>query len=406
MHCGIWDSSLWDLCNRFPYQVHMHCFWQNILFAIGGANPSHRPDAKLMRAAFSISEDDVVLTNIDEMRTAGAKLPPLQATQLLGTKPGEFVLYGGMRLDNMSAASDLWQLQLKGGRRSYMDITVLEQHGDVPSARFGHTLTKIDNQSVLMHGGLSLDLRWSDHFVQDRFRQVLSDQHFYILDVPSKTWTKLGVEAHCARAFHSAVLYKDSVFYVGGLRSRGSLGPKERIHLGEIMEVNLMTKSVCLRHVAGWPEVYISGHASVVIDNKLYVYGGVTQHSTAEIKKVDKNGSNQMYIMSLDELSGSMETAYYDQGDYRATGHSMAVLDRDCIMVIGGSMRGILMYTNKTMCPSPCDLDNCIISQSDIVSPIAWIKCEGSCKKWLHWFCVGITREPRKFVCVNCRPKK
>ena len=65
-----------------------------------------------MRASFSISEDDVVLTNFDEMRTAGAQLPPLQATQLLGTKSGEFVVYGGMRLDNMSAASDLWQLQL------------------------------------------------------------------------------------------------------------------------------------------------------------------------------------------------------------------------------------------------------------------------------------------------------
>ena len=105
--------------------------------------------------------------------------------------------------------------------------------------------------------------------------------------------------------------------------------------------------------------------------------------------KVGENGSNHMYSMILDELLGSMEMACYGQWDYHATGHSITVLDRDCIMIIGGSTQGILMYAT--------------ISQSDIVSPIAWIKCKGSCKKWLHWFCVGITREPREFVCVYCR---
>ena len=130
----------------------------------------------------------------------------------------EFVVYGGIELDNMSVASYLCQLRLKGGRRSYMDVTLIEQHDDVPSARFGHKMTKIDEQSVLMHGGLSLDLRSSDHFVQDTFRQVLSDQHFNILDVASKIWSKLRVKAHCARAFHSAgfltrILYPSLVGY-------------------------------------------------------------------------------------------------------------------------------------------------------------------------------------------------
>ena len=148
-----------------------------------------------------------------------------------------------------------------------------------------------------------------------------------------------------------------------------------------------MTKSVCLWYVAGWPEVYILGHASVVID-KLYIYGGIMQHSKADMKKVDENGSNHMYSMILDELLGSKETACYNKWDYHATGHSIAVLDRDCIMIIGGSMQGTNLYTTKKNV-SPCELDNCTISQSYIASPIAWIKCEGSCKKWLHWFCVG-----------------
>ena len=82
---------------------------------------------------------------------------------------GDFVVYGGMGLDNMSAASDLCQLRLKGERQIYVDVTLMKQHDDVPSARFGHKMTKIDEQSVLVHGGLSLDLRSSDHFVQDTF---------------------------------------------------------------------------------------------------------------------------------------------------------------------------------------------------------------------------------------------
>ena len=159
---------------------------------------------------------------------------------------GDFVVYGGMGLDNMSAASDLCQLRLKGESQIYVDVTLMKQHDDVLSARFGHKMTKIDEQSVLMHGGLSLDLRSSDHFVQDTFRQVLSDQHFNILGVASKTWSKLGVKAHCARAFHSAgfltrILYPS----FGGSWSHGSLGPRERIHRGQIMEVTKW-RSLCV----------------------------------------------------------------------------------------------------------------------------------------------------------------
>ena len=75
------------------------------------------------------------------------------------------------------------------------------------------------------------------------------------------------------------------------------------------------------------------------------------QHSKADMKKVGENGSNHIYSMILDELLESMETACYDQWDYHATGHSIIVLDGDCIMIIGGSMQRILLYTTKKMSP-------------------------------------------------------
>lgn len=87
---------------------------------------------------------------------------------------------------------------------------------------------------------------------------------------------------------------------------------------------------------------------------------------------------------------------------FQYAGHSVLKLSDDCFMICGRKHRQHFVYTSKPMVPGACDLnDYCKIIESEETSPIVWIQCEDSCKKWLHQFCVGVLNKNvrGKYLC-------
>jgi hypothetical protein len=112
------------------------------------------------------------------------------------------------------------------------------------------------------------------------------------------------------------------------------------------------------------------------------------------------------YVLIYDLTSTSLNTISTKEIHLTA-GNSSLVLSNDCFMILSGSNKNFYVYTSKLMKPNPCDLkEKCVIYDSPEISPIAWVQCEGKCKRWLHQFCVGVLESGPpmgKYFCQDCK---
>lgn len=385
------------------------------LMITGGAK--HEEEATWMQAAqlhlltFAIEENDVTLKSVNTAKVVGASLSPLTSAAGIVSKQTVYI-FGGLDTSLMQPSNEMFVLNHITGIT--YDCTIFKDPdtcdvqlkndqfmtGEVPSPRMGHSFTAIDDQYVILFGGMNFK---GDSAFQRSFEPNATDGHFYKLDLNTMEWKRLETPSVLSRAYHQAVYLQDrrTILFTGGV-TYTSTQSVNRIPLGEVLCLNVDTETISTVVFDGL-SVCLSHHASCIHDGTIIVQGGYQQGTpTATRPKQEKS----IYVLDL-EAKVHKVTHPDVHFETATTGHTAMSVDSTCIIFIGGSTQSIFAYTSKKFTPDSCDLaDDCSIEDSPEVSPISWIQCEGKCKKWLHQFCAKVEHIPKgKWMCKNCNTK-
>jgi hypothetical protein len=396
----------------FPAEGHVNvCINSTSYLFWGGARRGQEASWSaadtLYKCTYYVDDDDVNVDNISTVKLSGAKFTPLQSSAGFYVPTcSTLYVWGGLNLClyNMSQELLIVKLHEKKGVVEIVQppggISLRELKGEIPLGRCGHSLTHFDESLVILHGGLCFPHRNSCSSLS-LFTNVTNDDCFYSFDYDELLWTKLSVHGPVPRAYHTAstmvINGMRSIVYVGGVTKTEST--LHRVSLSEVLilrmdsERNFLTETVTFGNS---PAVGVSYHSAAVIGPYMFVVGGVDENNL--------EGRHSITVFNFQSLS--CEIVSLDPS-FRSAGHSALVLSDDCLMICGGKQLQYFVYTSKPMVPSCCELnENCQIMASSETSPIAWVQCEGSCKRWLHQYCVGVldsNLSRKKFVCDLCK---
>lgn len=138
-------------------------------------------------------------------------------------------------------------------------LKIIQASGDNPSARIGHSFTKISNQKVILFGGVENSLT-NPSFCND----------IYILHINALElrWEKLLIDGlkPSPRESHSAVLYENVIVIFGGMNGQQRLNDTWTFDIN----TNRFEKMEC----SGFTPTARSLHTANVSNDTMYIYGG------------------------------------------------------------------------------------------------------------------------------------
>ncbi|KAL8818728.1 MAG: hypothetical protein Q9223_002700 [Gallowayella weberi] len=131
--------------------------------------------------------------------------------------------------------------------------TLVDNYGDIPGVRMGHTACLWQGSKLLVYGG------------ENEHREYLTD--VVIFDLKTAHWTQPEVRGPIpkGRARHAATVYDDKLYIVGGLAGN------ETYTLDEICYLDLKT----MTWSRSWSFVYRFDHSTWVWGGKIWVFGGI-----------------------------------------------------------------------------------------------------------------------------------
>ncbi|TPX08377.1 uncharacterized protein E0L32_010107 [Thyridium curvatum] len=131
--------------------------------------------------------------------------------------------------------------------------SLVDNYGDIPGVRMGHTATLYQGDKLLVFGG------------ENEHRTYLSD--LIIFDLKTAHWTQPQVSGPIpkGRARHAAVLHEDKLFIVGGITGHDSYV------LDDICYLDLKTYTWS----RAWRFVGRFDHSAYIWDDKVWVFGGL-----------------------------------------------------------------------------------------------------------------------------------
>ncbi|XP_072042724.1 uncharacterized protein [Amphiura filiformis] len=319
----------------------------------------------------------------------------------------QLVLFGGQDLRYLVASSNLVVLkEVPRGRSSKpsFDCTIVEspyqneatiskdlQKGDIPEARFGHSMTMVDKSHAILHGGVTMANKYRPAEksrgavpLPRPFLTSCEDGHFYLLNVETYTWEKLRVPQLPGRAYHTSTLHNNNIYIIGGASYTGniqthrlSLHDINILHIDNLHRRQFHLTCMQFTHPIVTP-VHLSYHSAFC---------------------------TQIIFVCVRWIQNSMHAVEAQKSIFKTAGHNMLKLDDKCIMLCGGTTKHIFYFTSKHISTDPCDLaDECIIAEVALEGDIVWVQCEGRCEKWYHMYCLKLVSVPSgKFVCPRCR---
>ena len=411
------------------------------LYLIGGASHSEEATwsfaSNLYVYTFVSTDQDLWIEEMkchDKTKIHGSKIPAM--TKSAGVSVGEtLLLWGGLKLESFSPTNELFIIMRKhkGKRRNFQAITyspnrdgiedsrfdnVLLQEGEIPCARFGHSLTKINDQNCLMLGGISFPNRDRLSFdCSNNFEHKLVKGDSYHLCIKKDdenfkfSWNKVSIEDdQIRRAFHTAsyIPSLNKIIVFGGLTYKDGK-PKSRLCLQDMICISFHPTmpmgqkfTIAMEKLpTAVKSVFISGHSAMPSpsqDHIVYVFGGYQQQNSDITTKIEP--CSKLYIIDLISKTVLIKAA---PDDFATAGHSLLFIDNDSLLINGGSQKAMFLFTKKSLVPDKCALgDECSIDET-FVSPIPWIFCEGRCQRWLHMHCIGLKVIPKgQFYCEQC----
>ncbi|KAI0392786.1 kelch domain-containing protein [Xylariaceae sp. FL0594] len=149
--------------------------------------------------------------------------------------------------------------------------SLVDNYGDIPGVRMGHTATLYQGDKLLVFGG------------ENEHRTYLSD--LIIFDLKTAHWTQPQVSGHVppGRARHAAVLHDDKLFVLGGIT-----GPDNFV-LDDICYLDLKT----FTWSKSWRFVARFDHTAYVWADRIWVFGGLSEDmdKVGELWWLDLKGS-------------------------------------------------------------------------------------------------------------------
>ncbi|KAI5810551.1 hypothetical protein BZA77DRAFT_169048 [Pyronema omphalodes] len=162
--------------------------------------------------------------------------------------------------------------------------TLVDNYGDIPSVRMGHTTTYWRDDKLIIFGG------------ENELRVYLND--IYIFDIATATWSQPVMSGYppCGRSRHAAVLHDDKLFVMGGVHHNPIAQPADydadeepeynpQEVLDDICYLDLKT----MTWSRSWKWVSRFDHQAWVREGKLWIFGGMG-------KEMDRTGE----LISLD----------------------------------------------------------------------------------------------------------
>ncbi|PHH53981.1 RING finger protein B [Ceratocystis fimbriata CBS 114723] len=131
---------------------------------------------------------------------------------------------------------------------------LVDNYGDIPGVRMGHTATLYQGDKLLVFGG------------ENEHRTYLSD--LIIFDLKTAHWRKPQVNGHIpkGRARHAAVLHEDKLFVIGGITGR------DNYVLDDICYLDLKT----FTWSRSWRFVARFDHSAYIWNDRVWVFGGLS----------------------------------------------------------------------------------------------------------------------------------
>ncbi|KAL2134150.1 hypothetical protein VTI74DRAFT_912 [Chaetomium olivicolor] len=133
--------------------------------------------------------------------------------------------------------------------------TLVDNYGDIPGVRMGHTATLYKGDKLLVFGG------------ENEHRTYLSD--LIIFDLKTAHWTQPQVSGPIpkGRARHAAVLHEDKLFIVGGITGH------DNYVLDDICYLDLKT----FTWSRSWRFVGRFDHSAYIWGERVWVFGGLSE---------------------------------------------------------------------------------------------------------------------------------
>ncbi|KAK2743790.1 hypothetical protein FQN57_004727 [Myotisia sp. PD_48] len=156
--------------------------------------------------------------------------------------------FGGFDQDTDEVYNHVLRLDL-----STLLWTLVDNYGDIPGVRMGHTASLYQGDKLIVFGG------------ENEHREHLSD--VITFDIKTAMWTLPEVRGPIprGRARHAAVIYEDKLFIVGGVTGKTNTILDDICYL----DLKTWTWSRC------WTFVARFDHAAWVWGGRLWVFGGL-----------------------------------------------------------------------------------------------------------------------------------
>ncbi|KAI1082015.1 galactose oxidase [Whalleya microplaca] len=149
--------------------------------------------------------------------------------------------------------------------------SLVDNYGDIPGVRMGHTATLYQGDKLLVFGG------------ENEHRTYLSD--LIIFDLKNAHWTQPQVSGPIpkGRARHAAVLHEDKLFIIGGITGHDSYVSEDICYL----DLKTYTWS------RSWRFVPRFDHSACIWGDRVWVFGGLSKDmdKTGELWWLDLKGS-------------------------------------------------------------------------------------------------------------------
>jgi hypothetical protein len=272
-----------------------------------------------------ISENDVVISNIKRCDTFGASYPSLASSSaIVGSNDTIHVwggmdtsstipVWGGMDTSSTRVLSDLHLLKQKGAKfevtltqnsKDKMCVTKTKQTANVPPGRFGHSLTKLHDQSAILHGGITFPFREAAGLASP-FQQTYDDGKFYLFDLDALNWSIINVPDVHSRAFQTATYdpKMKCIYIIGGVIYQ-ECTPRSHLSVHDVLVLRIPDKNnITLDRIIfqSPPNIEnlgpLSYHSACLEDGKLIIIGCFTR--IGQLKVDEKPDLHPCVLLNL-----------------------------------------------------------------------------------------------------------